>query len=203
MSTPPPCRPRPAPRCPKQPSMPLNAGRVLGSAVLAAGCPNSRSNTITWRPAAMPRPCCACAKPRRLEGVGAGRRVCSADCRARQTGKGPGIRVMPGQSRKIARDQIQCWSARTARHGRPSTHDAAYMPGQRRLDRETRMHAMQAAAGWGQQGAEKQLQDGSRQPGCPRIRRASRGISTKSRSRVQLKAARTASPGRLALTSTL
>jgi len=120
---------------------------------------------------------------------------------ARQA-RGP-VRVVPGQLRKIARDKMQCWSARTARHGRPSTHDAAYMPGQQRLDRETRTHAMQAAAGWGRQGAEKQLQDGSRQPGCPRIRRASRGISTKSRSRVQLKAARTASPGRLALTSTL
>jgi hypothetical protein len=62
---------------------------------------------------------------------------------------------------------------------------------------------MQAAAGWGRQGMEQDLQDGLRQPGCPRIRRASRGISTKSRSRVQLKTARTVSPGRLALTSTL
>jgi len=89
-STPPPCRPRPAPRCPKQPSMPLNAGRVLGSGVLAAGCPNSRSNTITWQPAARPGPCCARAEPHRLEGLAAAPRVCLADCRPRQAGRGSG-----------------------------------------------------------------------------------------------------------------
>ena len=46
---PPSCASLPATACPKQPSMPLNAGRDAGKDVEAAGWPNSRSNTTSCK----------------------------------------------------------------------------------------------------------------------------------------------------------